>query len=75
MQNVPAHFCGSWMDDVLLVFFLSVSFDIPQREKPPTFPIMTVSLALLCQPRSFAISVGIWRKSPNKSAGAEEKKV
>lgn len=65
-----------WMMFCLVFFYLYLlEGDIPQREKPPTFPIMTVSLALLCQPRSFAISVGIWRKSPNKSAGAEEKKV
>lgn len=34
------------------------------------FPARTVPLALLCQPRRFAISMGIWRQSPNKSAGA-----
>lgn len=56
--------------------FLSVSFGrrwYSQREKPPTFSILTLPLALHCQPHRFAISVGIWRKSPDKSAGAGEK--
>lgn len=59
---------------IIIIVFLSVSIGrrwyLPKGKATHLFPASTVPLALLCQPRRFAISMGIWRQSPNKSAGA-----
>lgn len=63
---------------VFCFFFKSVSIGqrwyLPGRKATHLFLAMTVPLALLLQPRGFTISMGIWRQSPNKSAGAMGKK-
>lgn len=78
LQNVAANFYGFCWRMILPVFFFSISIGrrwyLPKRKATHLFLAMTVPLALLCQPRGFAISMGIWQQSPNKSAGAGRKK-